>query len=102
MTFLEGEIVALIIAIVTGVFYLVKISLQIQDYFNKIEKSLVNLKDSLREAYNILRKEQDSLRQEDSVLNKRINSLEKRIIYLNKVVAEIKPEAFKRTSDFDE
>jgi predicted Holliday junction resolvase-like endonuclease len=95
MTIFQGEIVALIVAIVTAVGYLVKISLQIQDYFNKIERAVLGVKEELKDSYALLTQEQFSLRQENFKLNKRVN-------YLTKIIAEIKPDAFKRSSDFDD
>jgi predicted Holliday junction resolvase-like endonuclease len=95
MNLIQGEIVALIVAIVTAVGYLVKISLQIQEYFNKIERAVIGVKEELKDTFALLTQEQFSLRQENFRLNKRVN-------YLAKIVAELKPEAFKRSTDFDD
>jgi predicted Holliday junction resolvase-like endonuclease len=95
MTIFQGEIVALIVAIVTAIGYLVKISLQIQEYFNKIERAVIGVKEELKDTFALVSQEQFTLRQENFKLSKRIN-------YLTKIVAEIKPDAFKRATDFDD
>lgn len=95
MSFFQGEIVALIVAIVTAVGYLVKISLQIQEYFNKIERAVIGVKEELKDTFALVTQEQFSLRQDNFRLNKKVS-------YLAKIVAELKPEAFKRSTDFDD
>ena len=94
MNFLQGELVALIVAIVTAVAFLVKISLQLQDYFYKIERALLGVKNDLRETSASVTQEQMALRQE-------IFAIKKHLSYVTRILAELRPDAFKRDSDFD-
>lgn len=92
---LQGEWVALAVAIVTAVTYLIKISLQLNDHFHKIERAILGVKDDLRENYNLLTQEQLSLRQDQFKLRKQVS-------YITKILAEVRPDAFKRDTDFSD
>lgn len=87
MKIVEIEIVSLIVAVATGLVYLIKISLQVKDYFEKIERVILEIKQDLTANYD-----------------EQINSLfqvKKQVNYLHINLSKLFPDTFTRPDFMD-
>ena len=87
MKIVEIEIVSLIVAIATGLVYLIKISLQLKDYFEKIERVISEIKQDLITNYN----EQNNL----------LFQTKKQVDYLHINLSKLFPDTFTRPDFMD-
>lgn len=80
MKIVEIEIVSLMIAIVSGIAYLIKISLKLKDYFEEIETAIYQIKTDL--ANN---------QEKQSTI---VSQLKKQVGYLHTNLARLFPDNF--------
>ncbi|CCI18532.1 hypothetical protein MICAF_40015 [Microcystis aeruginosa PCC 9807] len=73
-------IISLTIALVSGTIYLIKISLQLKDYFEKIENAIHQIKADL---------EHDNEKQDEA-----ISQIKKQVNYLHSNLSRLSPENF--------
>lgn len=92
MSFLQGEVVALIVAICMAIYQLIKLTWALKEYYDKIKDAINVLQKELSTNYGLIKQEQE-------IITARLLSVEKKIVYHTKILRLLKPDAFRRVED---